>query len=59
MRTERKTSRAEREKRIAELRARQWTLRDIAAEVGMSANGVHAALQRMAFADSGRDPDDW
>jgi hypothetical protein len=45
----------ERDKKIAELRRRGMSYRDIGKQVGMSANGVMHSLRRMAENRPGRD----
>jgi transcriptional regulator len=46
----------EKDRLIWELRRRGWTLKKIGREVGMTAAGVSAALQRIADGRTARDP---
>jgi transcriptional regulator of acetoin/glycerol metabolism len=48
-------SAAERDRLIATLRAKGWTLSKIAARVGMSRSGVLRALERIERGDPGVD----
>jgi hypothetical protein len=48
-------SAAERDRLIATLRAKGWTLTKIAARVGMTHSGVIRALERMERGDPGTD----
>ena len=48
---------AELDAEILKLRQRHWTIREIAALVQMSPNGVHSALKRIAEGRAGQGRD--